>query len=251
LLTPERAVQIQEALGVDVAMALDECIEVPATRARVEASTARTTRWLARCLAARGAPERTALFGIVQGGLFADLRRTHAEELASLDLDGYAVGGLSVGETRAEMLAMLEAAVPALPEDRPRYLMGVGYPIDLLEAVLRGIDLFDCVLPTRSGRFGQAFTSLGRLTIRHACYREDQAPLDPACGCVTCRAFSRAYLRHLFLGKEILGPRLLTLHNVTFYQGFMARVRAAVRDGLPALEALRPFAKIASAVLPA
>ncbi len=251
MLSPEKAVEIQEALGVDVAMALDECIEVPATRERVVASTARTTRWLQRCLDARQVPERTALFGIVQGGLYEDLRREHAQRLAAMDLDGYAVGGLSVGETQDEMFAMIDAAEPWLPAERPRYLMGVGYPLDILGAVLRGIDLFDCVLPTRSGRFGQAFTSQGRLTIRHARYREDSGPLDPACRCYTCRSFSRAYLRHLFLGKEILGPRLLSLHNTFFYQGFMARVRAAVPGGPSALEALRPLAEASSVTIPA
>ncbi len=168
-----------------------------------------------------------------------------------MDLDGYAVGGLSVGETQDEMLAMLEVSEPWLPKLRPRYLMGVGYPLDIFEAVLRGMDLFDCVLPTRSGRFGQAFTSRGRLTIRHARYREDSGPLDPSCKCYTCRSFSRAYLRHLFLGKELLGPRLLSLHNVTFYQGFMARLRAAVQEGSSALEALRPLAESSSATIPA
>ncbi len=251
MLTPEKAVEIQEALGVDVAMAFDECIEVPATPERVRASTERTTRWLERCLAARTQPERTALFGIVQGGLYADQRVAHARRLADMDLDGYAVGGLSVGETQPEMLAMLEAAVPELPSDRVRYLMGVGYPLDILEAVLRGIDLFDCVLPTRSGRFGQAFTAAGRLTIRHARYRDDNRPLDPRCKCYTCRCFSRAYLRHLFLGKEILGPRLVTLHNLSFYQEFMARLRAAVREGISSLEALRPLAEAASVNIPA
>jgi len=251
MLTPELAVEIQETLGVDVAMALDECIEVPATPQRVRASTERTTRWLERCLAARRHPERTALFGIVQGGLYPDQRRDHARRLADMDLDGYAVGGLSVGESHTEMLEMIEASVPELPGDRVRYLMGVGYPLDILEAVLRGVDLFDCVLPTRSGRFGQAFTSLGRLTIRHARYREDSRPLDPACRCYTCRCFSRAYLRHLFLGKEILGPRLLTLHNLSFYQEFMGRLRVAVGEGLSSLEALRSHAELTSATIPA
>ena len=251
LLTPERAVEIQEALGVDVAMAFDECIEVPASAERVRASTERTTRWLERCLAARTQPERTALFGIVQGGLYPAQRKAHAARLAALDLDGYAIGGLSVGEPRADMLAMIDAAVPELPDDRVRYLMGVGYPLDIFEAVLRGIDLFDCVLPTRSGRFGQAFTSLGRLTIRHARYREDSRPLDPCCRCYTCRSFGRAYLRHLFLGKEILGPRLVTLHNLSFYQEFMARLRDAVRGGLSSIETLRPLAEAASVTIPA
>ena len=251
MLTPERAVEIQEALGVDVAMAFDECIEWPADRQRVSASTERTTRWLHRCLAARRHAQRTALFGIVQGGLYEDLRRAHAAEITALGLEGYAIGGLSVGEPREQMVAMVEACTSVLPEDRPRYLMGVGYPVDILLAVQRGVAIFDCVLPTRSGRFGQAFTAAGRLTIRHARYREDASPLDPSCRCYTCRSFSRAYLRHLFLGKEILGPRLLSLHNVSFYQGFMSRLRAAARGGPSALQAVLPEAEAQSAVIPA
>ncbi len=242
-MTPEICVQVQENLGVDLAMAFDECIEFPADRGRVLSSTQRTTRWLKRCIAARRRPERTGLLGIVQGGFFEDLRREHAEELASLDMDAYAIGGLSVGEPLPEMLAMVEVAAPRLPADRVRYLMGVGYPLDIFEAVMRGMDLFDCVLPTRSGRFGQAFTSLGRLTIKHARYRDDAGPLDPACACYTCRSFSRAYLRHLFTSNEILAPRLLSLHNLTFYQSFMAALRVAIRSGPEALLALREPAR--------
>ena len=238
MLTPEMAVEIQETLGVDIAMALDECIEWPAAPERVWESTQRTTRWLRRCLQARRQPERTALFGIVQGGFQWDLRREHARALVDLDLEGYAIGGVSVGEPRAAMMEAVAVTVACLPVDRPRYLMGVGYPLDIVEAVLRGVDLFDCVLPTRSGRFGEAFTSLGRVVIKHARYREDSEPLDPACSCYTCRSFSRAYLRHLFLGKELLGPRLLSLHNVAFYQRVMERVRGAVVDGFPAIERL-------------
>ncbi len=227
-LTPELAVGIQEALGVDVAMAFDECIEWPATRERVARSTERTTRWLKRCEAARTQRDQTALFGIVQGGTYTDLRAAHAQELAELDLDGYAVGGVSVGEPREEMFAMANAATPHLPEHRVRYLMGVGYPIDLVDGVLAGVDLFDCVIPTRSARFGAAFTSAGRVTIKHARYRDDPRPLDPSCACYTCSRFSRAYLRHLFTANELLSPRLLTLHNVTFYQRLMARIREAI-----------------------
>jgi len=237
-LTPELCVEIQEALGVDVAMALDECIPWPCDRRRATSSTDRTTRWLKRCLAARARPEATALFGIVQGGFYPDLRRAHAQELAELDLDGYAVGGLSVGEPWERASEMLRVALPELPADRVRYLMGVGYPLDIVRAVIEGVDLFDCVLPTRSGRFGQAFTSLGRVSIKHARYRDDDRPLDPDCACYTCRSFSRAYLRHLHTSNEVLAPRLLTLHNVTFYQRLMERLRAAIPRGRSALEAL-------------
>ena len=240
MLTPEVAIEIQEALGVDIAMAFDECIEWPAERDRVATSTERTTRWLRRCIAARTQPERTALFGIVQGGTYDDLRVAHAQELAAMDgLDGIAVGGLSVGEPREHMFAMARAATPHLPVHKVRYLMGVGYPIDLVDGVMSGIDLFDCVIPTRSARFGSAFTSRGRVTIKHARYRDDPRPLDPECPCYTCARFSRAYLRHLFTANELLSPRLLTLHNVTFYQRLMARLRGAVREGEGALESLR------------
>lgn len=246
-LTPELSVEIQETLGVDVAMAFDECIEWPADRDRVARSTERTTRWLRRGLGARRHPERTALFGIVQGGFYEDLRAAHADEIAALDLDGYAVGGLSVGEPQAEMLAMGGLAVGRLPQDRPRYLMGVGYPSDIVEAVLRGFDMFDCVLPTRTGRFGTLFTPEGRLQIRHARHREDNRPVDPTCACYTCQSYSRAYLRHLYLSNEVLAPRLLSLHNVAYYQSLLARLRAAIHAGPGALDALRAEAARASA----
>ncbi len=247
-LTPEGSLAIQEALGVDVAMAFDECLEWPATRERTIESTARTTRWLLRGLAARKEPRRTALFGIVQGGFHDDLRVAHARELRALDLDGYAIGGLSVGEPPDELFRMVALTTPVLPSDRIRYLMGVGYPHDLVEAVVRGVDLFDCVLPTRSARFGTLFTSLGKVAIKHARYREDGAPLDPACSCYTCRGFSRAYLRHLFVSNEALSPRLLTLHNLTFYEGLMARIRGAIEQGAEALERVREEARLS--VLP-
>lgn len=239
LLTPEKAIEIQETLGVDVAMAFDECPEWPGDRARVAAATDRTTRWLQRCLDARRHPDRTALFGIVQGGTDAELRLAHVETLSAMGCDGYALGGLSVGEPREELFRVTRLAAPRLPADKVRYLMGVGYPLDLVDGVIAGIDLFDCVLPTRSARFGTAFTSQGRVTIKHARFREDAAPLDPDCPCYTCARFSRAYLRHLYTANELLAPRLFTLHNVTFYQRLMARLREAVTTGEAALASLR------------
>ena len=238
-LSPELAIEIQETLGVDVAMVLDECIEWPADRERVQRSTQRTTRWLKRCIAARQAPSETAVFGIVQGGFYEDLRVEHAQEIRELQLDGFAIGGLSVGEPKEELLRMVEVAAPHLPRDKPRYLMGVGYPWDIVEAVSRGVDLFDCVLPTRSARFGGLFTSVGRINIKHARYKDDSNPLDPACTCYTCRSFSRAYLRHLFISGEALAPRLLTLHNLTFYQNLMKRLQEAIASGPESLESLR------------
>jgi len=238
-LSPELAIEIQEALGVDVAMVLDECIEWPAEKERVQRSTARTTRWLKRCLDARKKPEKTAVFGIVQGGFYADCRIEHAQELAEMDLDGYAVGGLSVGEPKDSLLEMVQVATPHLPTKKVRYLMGVGYPWDIVEAVIRGIDLFDCVLPTRSARFGGLFTELGRINIKHARYKDDPEPLDPFCTCYTCRSFSRAYLRHLFISGEALAPRLLTLHNLTFYQRMLDRLRKAIEEGEESVELFR------------
>ncbi|MCO4743473.1 MAG: tRNA guanosine(34) transglycosylase Tgt [Proteobacteria bacterium] len=239
-LTPELAVEIQEAFGVDIAMAFDECIEWPADRDRVARSTERTTRWLNRCLAAREHAERTALFGIVQGGMEADLRVEHAQELTAMDLDGYAIGGLSVGEGHDEMLAMVEVAAPALPADKPRYLMGVGLPRDLVENVLRGVDMFDCVIPTRSGRHAGAFTASGRRNLKNARYKDDPRPLEEGCPCPACMQFSRAYLRHLVVCSEPLVKRLISAHNLTYYLGLMKRLRVAIlaQDAV-ALEALR------------
>ncbi len=250
-LTPEVCIEVQEALGVDMAMAFDECIEWPAQRDRVGRSTQRTTRWLRRCMEARKHPERTALLGIVQGGFYEDLRIAHAQEIAELDLDAYAVGGISVGEPREQLLEMAAITVPHMPADRIRYLMGVGYPVDIVDAVIRGIDLFDCVLPTRSGRFGYAFTSEGKLAVKHARFADDERPLDPACTCYTCRSFSRAYLRHLHQSNEILAPRLLSLHNVAFYQALLARIRVAIEEGPKALDALRADAERWTAARPA
>ncbi len=222
-------------------MAFDECIEVPATRERVVASTERTTGWLKRCLAARKKPESTALFGIVQGGTYADLRTEHARELAAMDLDGYAIGGLSVGESRNEMLGMTRAAVAELPADKVRYLMGVGHPHDIVDAVLEGVDIFDCVLPTRAGRHGHAYTSVGRRNLKNAKFVEDDGPLDPACACPTCTTYSLSYLRHLHRSDELLGKRALTLHNLWYYQGIVRRVRERIvagdADGIAAIRA--------------
>ena len=247
-LTPERAVEIQETLGVDIAMALDECIEWPADEARVQRSTERTTRWLRRQLDARKRADRTALFGIAQGGMYPNLRAAHAHEIAGLDMDGYAVGGLSVGEGRDLRNEMTEATLVGLPADKVRYLMGVGHPADIVDAVKRGIDLFDCVLPTRAGRHGQAYTSVGRLNLKNARFSEDRGPLDPNCTCATCRSYSRGYLRHLVKSEEFLGKRLMTLHNLTFYQDLMRGLRDAIEAGDPGrMRALTAVAERASA----
>jgi len=239
MMTPEVCIEIQESLGVDIAMAFDECIEWPATRERVQASTERTTRWLKRCDAARTKRETTALLGIVQGGMYEDMRVAHAQEIVDLDLDGYAVGGLSVGEPTEKLLETVSWTTPHLPSNKVRYLMGVGYPWDIIEAVLRGIDIFDCVIPTRNARNGKLFTSVGIVNIKNARYAEDVRPLDPDCSCLTCQNHSRAYLRHLFVSKEILGSHLYTRHNLHFYQQLMQRIRDAILAGGTALEELR------------
>jgi len=231
-LTPESVVAAQHALGVDVLHPLDECLAHPATLAQTERSLALTLRWLHRAVAAHragGAPG--ALFGIVQGGTSHALRRQAVEETCTLDLPGYAIGGLAVGEPKPALYDIAELVAARLPAARPRYLMGVGKPTDLVEAVARGVDLFDCVLPTRNGRNGQAFTPDGPLNISNARFTRDAAPLDPACPCEACRRFSRAYLRHLFGARELLGYRLLTLHNLTFYLALMRQMREAVASG--------------------
>jgi len=228
-LTPEKAIAIQERLGADVIMVLDECA-APHDRAYNEAALARTHAWAERCRAAQRRAAQ-ALFGIVQGGIFGDLRQESARFLTALDLPGYAIGGLSVGESKAEMHAVLEATTPLLPADKPRYLMGVGSPEDLFEGVARGIDLFDCVLPTRIARNGAVFTRQGRLNLRNAQYAEDLRPIQQDCACYTCRNFSRAYLRHLVSIKEILGLRLTTIHNLHFVLDLMRQIRASILDG--------------------
>ncbi|MDR2295947.1 MAG: tRNA guanosine(34) transglycosylase Tgt [Clostridiales Family XIII bacterium] len=228
MLSPEGSVAIQNALGADIIMAFDECAPYPADRAYIEQSLARTTRWLARCKAAHRATDTQALFGIMQGGVYADLRVRSAKEIAEMDLPGYAIGGLSVGEPKPLMYEMLEASVPLLPEQKPRYLMGVGSPDCLFEAVERGVDMFDCVLPTRVARNGRALTSQGNINIKNARFARDFSALDPACGCYTCRNHSRAYLRHLFKAGEILSSVLLTLHNLAFLQDLMRGMRRAI-----------------------
>jgi queuine tRNA-ribosyltransferase len=246
-LTPELAVEIQEAFGVDVAMAFDECLEHPATRERAIDSTNRTTRWLKRCLAARKHADRTALFGIVQGGTYPDLRAAHAAELAAMDLDGIAIGGLSVGEGQDAMLSMVEVAVPELPAGKVRYLMGVGHPTDIVEAVLRGVDLFDCVLPSRAGRHAWAYTWDGRRNLKNARYKDDPAPLDPATVGSPANRFSRAYLRHLFHCDDSLARAVLTLHNLRFYQQLVGLLREAIAAGDEVeLQRLRVAAKRAT-----
>ena len=231
-LTPESVVAAQHALGVDVLHPLDECLAHPATLAQTERSLALTLRWLHRAVAAhRAGGPPGALFGIVQGGTSHALRRQAVEETCTLDLPGYAIGGLAVGEPKPALYDIAELVAARLPAARPRYLMGVGKPTDLVEAVARGVDLFDCVLPTRNGRNGQAFTPDGPLNISNARFTRDAAPLDPACPCEACRRFSRAYLRHLFGARELLGYRLLTLHNLTFYLALMRQMREAVASG--------------------
>ena len=229
-LTPEDAVRIQEQLGADVAMCLDECLPHDTPRERLETAVRRTIAWAARCRDAHRLGSQ-ALFGIVQGGTDPDLRVRCAEGLIRLDLPGYAVGGLSVGEQSESMYATLDVVAPCLPADRPRYLMGVGRPQDLLEAIARGIDLFDCVLPTRNGRNASAFTSAGSLRLRNQRFERDDRPLDPVCSCPVCRGYSRAYLRHLFQTNEMLGPILLSLHNLAYYHGLTRGAREAIERG--------------------
>lgn len=229
-LSPERAVAIQEQLGADCIMCLDECPPHDVVRERLIDAVDRTTRWAARCRDAQKRPDQ-ALFGIVQGGTDRELRERSATGLLPLDFPGYAVGGLSVGEEPALMYETLDFTVPFLPADRPRYLMGVGRPEDLLEAVVRGVDLFDCVMPTRNGRNATAFTSGGLVKLRNLKHRTDPGPLDPDCECPVCTRFSRGYLRHLFIAEEMLGPILVSWHNLAFYQRLLRDLRAAIRAG--------------------
>ncbi|MCA9218870.1 MAG: tRNA guanosine(34) transglycosylase Tgt [Planctomycetales bacterium] len=225
-LSPERSIEIQEALGSDVAMVLDHVLPLPAESAAIRDACERTIRWADRCRAAATRDDQ-AQFAIVQGGLDADLRTWCAEQLVALDFPGYAIGGLSVGETPSEMYRIVEATTPALPQDRPRYLMGVGRPQDLLESIRRGVDLFDCVMPTRNGRNALAFTDAGPLRMRNLKHQLDTQPLEPDCPCLACR-HSRGYIRHLFQADEMLGPILLTHHNVTYYQRLVAGAREAI-----------------------
>ncbi len=229
-LNPEIAIDIQQKLGADVVMAFDQCPPIPCPRQEVEAAVERTLRWALRCREAHRREDQW-LFGIVQGGLHQDLRLHCAERLAEIGFDGYAIGGLSVGETHSEMVDILAAVTPRLPADRPRYLMGVGMPRDILEAVATGVDMFDCVLPTRNGRNAYAFTAAGHLRLRNACHALCDEPLEPGCDCYACRHFSRGYIRHLFLANEMLGPILASIHNLRFFQRFTGRIRDLIREG--------------------
>jgi queuine tRNA-ribosyltransferase len=231
LLTPERSVEIQRLLGADITMAFDECTPYPAEREAVEASMELSMRWAARSRQAFVPRPGRGIFGIVQGGVHPDLRQRSAARLVEIGFDGYAIGGLAIGEGQDTTFAMVEATAPALPEDRPRYLMGVGKPADLVGAVRRGVDLFDCVLPTRSGRTAQAFTREGTLNLRNARHADDPAPLDPECRCPACAGFSRAYLHHLTKSGEILASMLLTAHNLTYYADLMLGLRKAIAEG--------------------
>ena len=230
LLTPERSMEIQRALDSDIVMVFDECTAYPATREAAAASMELSLRWAARSKSAH-AGNRNALFGIVQGGMFEDLRERSLAELAAIGFDGYAIGGLSVGEPKDEMLRVLAHTAPRLPADRPRYLMGVGTPEDLVAGVHAGVDMFDCVLPTRNARNGWLFTRFGDIRIRNARHRADTAPLDATCGCYTCRHFSRSYLHHLQRVNEILGAQLATIHNLHYYLGLMREMREAIEAG--------------------
>jgi queuine tRNA-ribosyltransferase len=226
-LTPESSMEIQQALAADLIMTFDECLPYPCPYERAQKSIDRTYRWAARCQKAHDDPDQM-LFGIVQGGVYADLRRRSAEQITSLDFPGYAIGGVSVGEGLELLKQVVECTAPHLPENHARYLMGVGLPEDILESVARGMDLFDCVIPTRYARGGTLFTSRGRLRIDHRRYRRDGYPIDRSCDCYSCQRFSRAYVRHLFVAGEILGQVLATLHNLRFYQKLMEDVREAI-----------------------
>jgi len=230
-LTPERAVEIQDQLDATITMVLDECTPFPATYDQAERSMAMSMRWAARCRTAFRDRDGYALFGIVQGSVFPDLRARSAEALRDIGFEGYAIGGLAVGEGQAAMFDVLAATLPHLPEERPRYLMGVGTPDDLVGAVLRGVDMFDCVMPTRAGRTGRAFTSRGVLNMRNARHADDAGPIDPDCSCPACARHSRAYVHHLFKASEMLGPMLLTWHNLTYYQALMRGLRSAIVEG--------------------
>lgn len=235
---PEESMQIQSNLAATIAMAFDECVSNPSPREYVQKSVERTTRWLHRCIdemkrlntLEKTINKQQMLFGINQGGVFDDIRIEHAKEIAKLNLDGYAIGGLAVGETHEEMYRIIDAVVPHLPEDKPIYLMGVGTPINILEAVARGVDFFDCVLPARNGRHGHVFTQFGKINIMNAKFETDSKPIDEGCSCPACKHYSRAYIRHLFKAKEMLAMRLCVLHNLYFYNKLMEDIRTAIEN---------------------
>jgi len=227
--SPELCMEVQEALGADVAMCLDECVPYPSSYDYVHDSLKRTTRWAKRCQESKKREDQT-LFGIVQGGMFKDLREQSTTELVNLNFDGYAIGGLSVGESTSLMREIVEHTTALLPRGKPRYLMGVGTPEDIVESVKRGVDMFDCVLPTRNARNGMLFTSFGRIVIKNARHRSEDIPIDPHCTCYTCTHYSRAYLHHLFSAKEILSSRLNTIHNLFYYLSLIKEMRTAIRE---------------------
>jgi queuine tRNA-ribosyltransferase len=229
-LTPEKVLEIQRVLGTDIAMVLDECVPYPSPYEYVKTSMERTSRWARRSLQARRESD-PALFAIVQGGVYRDLREKSARTLVEMGFQGYAIGGLSVGEPKPSMLDVLQWTTPLLPEDAPRYLMGVGTPEDMIDAVMLGVDFFDCVLPTRNARNGTLFTSSGKISIKQAQYAEDGRPVDETCTCYTCRHYSRGYLRHLYLSKEILSSRLNTIHNLYYYIDLLGKIREAIQEG--------------------
>jgi queuine tRNA-ribosyltransferase len=237
MLTPEKSMEVQHNLNADVTMIFDECTPFPATQQEAHKSMALSLRWAARSRQRfdelkNEEPDRgEALFGIVQGGMYGDLRRESLQGLTEIGFDGYAIGGLAVGEPEAERLAVLDDLMPNMPNYAPRYLMGVGTPVDIAEGVLRGVDMFDCVIPTRHARNGQLFTSRGNVKFRHARYRDDTSPPDPDCACYTCQHYSLSYLRHLVKCGEILGPRLATIHNLHYYQKLMSDIRAEIEAG--------------------
>lgn len=231
LLTPERAIEIQEALGADIMMCFDECPPFPAAEKEIQNSLELSLRWAVRCQKAKTPREETqALFGIIQGGVFFSLRKQSLERTVDIGFDGYALGGLSVGEGSQRLLEIVESIGSLMPSDKPRYLMGVGKPQDILECVYQGMDMFDCIIPTKNARNGGLFTSSGDINIINSCYKEDLLPIDSECDCYTCRNFSRAYLRHLLTRSEILGARLNTLHNLSFYARFMRQIRKAIQN---------------------
>jgi len=230
IFTPESVMKIEEDLGADIIMAFDECVGYPATYEYTRKSMERTTRWAVRCKDAHKNIEQQSLFGIVQGGMYKDLREQSAKDLVAMDFPGYAVGGLSVGEDLETMKEILSFTTPFLPKDKPRYLMGVGSPDYLLEAVLSGIDMCDCVLPTRIARNGTAFTSQGKVVVRNATYERDFSTLDPECDCYTCKNYTRAYIRHLIKANEILGIKLLSIHNLKFLTNLMKRVKIEIEN---------------------
>ncbi len=231
LFTPEKVIQVERMLGADIVMPLDRCLPYPSSRQEAKLANKLTIKWAQRSQKEMGQDTNQALFGIVQGGTYRELREDCARSIVGMDLPGYAIGGLSVGEPKSAMWEMLEVVLPLLPKEKPRYLMGVGMPRDMVLAVAAGVDMFDCVLPTRNGRNGVAFTSDGPIRLKNTCHRTDAGPLDKECSCYTCRNFSRSYVRHLAMAGEMLSGILLSIHNLSFYQGLMGQIRRSIREG--------------------